>query len=64
MTFPRDKSEGMYEAEDHSVLSIVLVSFSMIAMSLVSISIFVWASKTGTLKKEAGSHQKRWPCPF
>ena len=41
MTFPRDKSEGVFEAEDHSAVSIVLVSFSMIAMSLVSITVFI-----------------------
>jgi hypothetical protein len=41
MTFPRDKSEGVFEAEDHSVISIVVVSFTMIAMSLISITVFI-----------------------
>lgn len=41
MTFPRDTSEGMFEAEDHSPLSIVIVSSVMIAMALVSIVVLV-----------------------
>lgn len=41
MTFPRDKSEGMFEAEDHSILSVVMVSIAMISMALISITMFV-----------------------
>ncbi len=41
MTFPRDTSEGMYEAEDHSLLSVVMVSLTMIAMALLAISMFI-----------------------
>ena len=38
MTFPRDKSEDKFVAEDHSALSVVLVSTSMIFLALVSVS--------------------------
>lgn len=41
MTFPRDKTEGVFEAEDHSTLSIVVVSTTMIVMAIVSINLFV-----------------------
>jgi len=41
MTFPRDRSEGMFEAEDHSAASIVAVSFAMITLSLISVTIFI-----------------------
>jgi hypothetical protein len=41
MTFPRDKSEGVFEAEDHSAVSIVAVSFALITLSLVSITVFI-----------------------
>ncbi len=41
MTFPRDKTEGVFEAEDHSTLSIVVVSTIMILVALISINLFV-----------------------
>ncbi len=38
MTFPRDKTEGKFQAEDHSPLSVVMVSVAMIAVALGSVS--------------------------
>ena len=41
MTFPRDKTQGAFEAEDHSTLSIVVVSFTMIMIFMIFITVLI-----------------------
>lgn len=41
MTFPEDHVRGVERVEDHSALSIVIVSVAMIGMALASLSFVV-----------------------
>lgn len=41
MTFPEDHMREVKHVEEHSIVSIVIVSVSMIAVALVGVSVFM-----------------------